>query len=153
MLTVVAKLFNMVAPDVGVFGQKDAQQLALIRRMVRDLNFPVEIIAGAIVREADGLAMSSRNTYLSPEEREQAIWLNRSLQEAKGLVAAGQTCTKLLEESIRSCLGREAPDIVIEYIAIVNGETLASVDRVGPGALIALAVQVGKTRLIDNVLL
>lgn len=153
VLTVVAKLFNMVAPDVCVFGQKDAQQLALIRRMVRDLNFAIEIIAGAIVREAGGLAMSSRNTYLSPVEREQAMWLNRSLKEAKGLVAAGQNCTKVLEESIRSRIGREAPGIAIEYIEIVNGESLASVEIAESGTLIAIAVQVGKTRLIDNVLL
>lgn len=153
VLTVVAKLFNMVAPDVAVFGQKDAQQLALIRRMVRDLNFPVEIIAGPIVREAGGLAMSSRNIYLSTAQRGQAVWLNLALKEAMCLAAEGKKDTNFLKASVRSIIKREAPDMTIEYIAVVDNESMEPVEVAGAGTLIALAVQIGKTRLIDNVLL
>ncbi len=151
VLTVVAKLFNMVQPDVAVFGQKDAQQAALIRRMVRDLNFPIEIIVAPTVREPDGLAMSSRNTYLSDEEREQALSLNRSLEKAKSLFKGGETSSQRLDETMRAQIRKEGPMVDVEYIAIVDGESLEPVDVVAPGTLIALAARVGKTRLIDNV--
>ncbi len=153
VLTVVAKLFNMVMPDVAVFGQKDAQQAALIQRMVRDLNFPVEIRVAPIVREPDGLAMSSRNTYLSADERVQALWLNRALQLAESRVGEGGLQSAAIASEMRDLLGREAPGVIVEYIAIVDAVSLQPVDGVGSGVLVALAAQVGKTRLIDNLLL
>ncbi len=153
VLTVVAKLFNMVLPDVAVFGQKDAQQAALIQRMVRDLNFPIKIVIAPIVREPDGLAMSSRNTYLSAEERAQALWLSRALAKAEAGAAVGSAESAALEAGMRSLLRHEAPGVEIEYIAIVNEASLAPVDTAEPGTLIAIAARVGKTRLIDNVVL
>jgi pantoate--beta-alanine ligase len=153
VLTVVAKLFNMVMPDVAVFGQKDAQQAALIRRMVRDLNYPIDVVVAPIVREPDGLAMSSRNTYLSPEERSQALWISKALKHAEALVAAGTISRATVEDAMRVLLNAEAPMVEVEYIAIVAGDTLAPVDQAGPGTLLAVAARVGKTRLIDNVLL
>jgi pantoate--beta-alanine ligase len=147
--TVVAKLFNILSPDVAVFGEKDFQQLAIIRRMVRDLNFKVEIVAVPTVREADGLAFSSRNQYLNPDERKQAAVLR------KALVSAKQSGAKLSAEIIdltRKAIG-EAPLARIDYVDLVDAESLEPIDFVRPGSLLALAVFFGKTRLIDNILL
>jgi len=153
VLTVVAKLFNMVLPDVAVFGQKDAQQAALIRRMVRDLNFPIDIVVAPIVREPDGLAMSSRNAYLSDSEREQALWLSRSLQLAESMVAAGTFAAHELECAMRDFLAINASEVELEYIAIVDAVGLQPLEAVEGETLIALAARVGKTRLIDNIIL
>jgi pantoate--beta-alanine ligase len=153
VLTVVAKLFNMVLPDVAVFGQKDAQQAALIQRMVRDLNFPIEIVVAPIVREPDGLAMSSRNTYLSADERAEALWLHRALDQAKASAAAGAASRAVLVSDMRALLAREAPGVNIEYIEVVAAVSLVPVDSAVPGVLIAIAAKVGKTRLIDNIIL
>jgi len=147
--TVVAKLFNILSPDVAVFGEKDFQQLAIIRRMVRDLNFKVEIVAVPTVREADGLAFSSRNQYLNPDERKQAAVLR------KALVSAKQSGAKLSVEIVdltRKTIG-EAPLARIDYVETVDADTLQPVEFVRPGSLLALAVFFGKTRLIDNILL
>jgi pantoate--beta-alanine ligase len=153
VLTVVAKLFNMVLPDIAVFGQKDAQQAALIRRMVRDLNFPIDIVVAPIVREADGLAMSSRNAYLSDSEREQALWLSHSLQLAESMVAAGTFDAHELECAMRDFLAINASEVELEYIAIVDAVGLQPLEAVEGETLIALAARVGKTRLIDNIML
>jgi len=153
VLTVVAKLFNLVMPDVAVFGQKDAQQAAVIKRMVRDLNYGIEIVVAPIVREPDGLAMSSRNTYLAPEDRSQALWLSRTLGHAVAAAAQGVDASQSLDGAMRALLAQNAPGVAVEYIAIVDGETLKPVDRVRSGTLIAIAAKVGKTRLIDNVVL
>jgi pantoate--beta-alanine ligase len=147
--TVVAKLFNILSPDVAVFGEKDFQQLAIIRRMVRDLNFKVEIVAVPTVREADGLAFSSRNQYLNPDERKQSAILR------KALVSAKQSGAKLSVEIVdlaRKTIG-EAPLARIDYVDLVDAESLEPIDFVRPGSLLALAVFFGKTRLIDNILL
>lgn len=150
VLTVVAKLFNMVLPDVAVFGQKDAQQAALIKRMVRDLNFPVEILVGPIVREKDGLAMSSRNTYLSDKDRSDAVWLNKALLQAKTMFQNGIVDSLKLEKSMRDILDAEAPDIETEYIEVVDSSTMKPVIKADNNSLIAIAAKVGHTRLIDN---
>ena len=150
--TVVAKLFNIIMPDAAVFGMKDFQQLAIIRQMVRDLNFPVEIIAAETVREPDGLALSSRNRYLLPEERVQAPVIRRSLLQAENLVKSGKTNVASLKKSIVSQISK-ASLAVIDYIEIVDAETLQPVLKVGRNSLIAVAVAFGKTRLIDNLLL
>jgi len=151
--TVVAKLFNIVLPDVAVFGQKDAQQAAVIRRMVRDLDFPVEIVVSPIVREPDGLAMSSRNTYLSDAERQDALWLHRSLREAENLYREGERSAGVLREKISSLLADNAPLVQVEYIEIVDNSSLEAVDHIDKEALVAIAARVGNTRLIDNVVL
>lgn len=149
--TVVAKLFNIVLPDVAVFGAKDFQQAAVIRRMTRDLNFPVKIDVAPTVRESDGLAMSSRNAYLSADERRQAtvLWralcaARRTVQDAKSPVAAG-----LLKRRVRKMVAGE-PGAKLDYVEFFDPETLRPVPRVGKGAQMALAVFFGKTRLIDN---
>lgn len=143
--TVVAKLFNLVLPTAAVFGEKDYQQLAVIRRMVRDLNFPIEIIGGAIVREADGLAMSSRNAYLSPQEREQAVIINRALAEADRSASSTAAIAKTTETITSAPLAR------IDYIEVVDLTTLEPVPEDYRGkARILAAVFFGKTRLIDN---
>lgn len=147
--TVVAKFFNICAPDRAYFGQKDAQQLAIIRRMVRDLNFPVEVIACPIVREADGLAMSSRNVYLTPEERRQATVLNRSLREVERLVAAGEKDVAKLEQAMRVVLA-SAPLAQVDYASIVDAHDLQPVATIEGECLVAVAVKFGSTRLIDN---
>lgn len=152
VLTVVAKLFNLVQPDVAVFGQKDAQQAALIRRMVRDLDFPVEIDVAPIVREPDGLAMSSRNAYLSVAERQSALGLSRSLQEAVRAFGSGVRDATSLRAAIAAAL-EASPDVRIDYVATVDAESLAPVETLRSGILIALAAYVGRTRLIDNVVL
>jgi pantoate--beta-alanine ligase len=150
--TVVAKLFHIVEPDAAFFGQKDAAQLAIIRRMVRDLNFPVEIIAGSIVREADGLAMSSRNAYLNPEERKHALVLHRSLLRVKKLWEDGEhDAATLIAAGQHEIAGESA--VRLDYFEIVDADTLESTADVADGALVAVAALVGATRLIDNVVL
>lgn len=152
--TVVAKLFNIVRPDVAVFGRKDAQQLAVIRRMVRDLNFRLEIVGAPIVREPDGLAMSSRNVYLSGADRAQALGLHRALDVAVAEAARGWRDTASLQEIVALFLRNGYPGIDVEYIAFVDAETLESRHSLDEGVtLLALAAKVGKTRLIDNVLI
>lgn len=145
--TVVAKLFNILEPDVAVFGEKDFQQLAIIRRMVRDLNYRIEIVAVPTVREEDGLACSSRNAYLSPEERKHAPVLRKALLAAKD---SGMKSAKEIIELIRDTIGK-APLGRIDYVNLVDAETLQSIDDVKPNSILALAVYFGKTRLIDNV--
>jgi len=148
--TVVAKLFHILAPDAAVFGEKDFQQLAIIRRMVRDLNFPVEIIGAPTVRESDGLACSSRNQYLSAVEREQAPVLQRALQAARQFVTCGERSAEKILAAAREVIA-EAPLARIDYLEIVNAETLQPANDASPVSLIAVAVFFGKTRLIDNV--
>lgn len=153
VLTVVAKLFNMVRPDVAVFGQKDAQQLRLIRQMVRDLNFPVDLVAGPIVREPDGLAMSSRNRYLSEAERADAPCLNRAIRRAEDLFAGGTLAGATLRQAVRDTLA-EAATGEVDYAEIMDLETLAPVEgRITRPTLLAVAVRFGGARLIDNCVL
>ena len=151
--TVVAKLFNLVLPHVAVFGEKDAQQLRVIRRMVRDLRFPVEIVSGPTAREADGLARSSRNQYLTAEQRPQAVCLRRALDEAERLFAAGERDPRKLVAAMRAVVA-QAPAAKIDYIEIVDDETLQPLaGPIARPALAALAVWVGTPRLIDNAVL
>lgn len=150
--TVVSKLFHIVEPDLAFFGQKDAAQLAIIRRMVRDLNFPVEIVACPIVREPDGLAMSSRNAYLSPAERKQALVLHRSLLRVKQLMDRGERQAGKLRNAGRDELSSE-PGARLDYFEIVNPDTLDPVEEISQATLVAVAAYVGPTRLIDNLLL
>jgi pantoate--beta-alanine ligase len=145
--TVVAKLFNILAPDAAVFGEKDFQQLAIIRRMVRDLNFKIDIVAVPTVREEDGLACSSRNQYLNLEERKQATVLHKALLAAAN---AGEKSARDIVELARKVIG-EAPLTQIDYVELVDAETLQPVEMVRPNSLLALAVFFGKTRLIDNI--
>lgn len=147
--TVVSKLFHIVAPDRAYFGQKDAQQLAVIRRMVRDLNFDLEIVGCPIVREADGLAKSSRNTYLSEAERAAAIVLHKGLTEGEKLLKAGEKDTSVIVSKIREIIEKE-PLAKIDYVEIVDWDTLKPVSTVNREVLAAVAVYIGKTRLIDN---
>ena len=147
--TVVAKLFNLVLPDVAVFGQKDFQQAAVIRRMTRDLNFPVKIIVAPTVREVDGLAMSSRNRYLDAEQRAQAVILYHALQAAGAAVSKKPVTAVRLKAELMEFF-TAAPLARVEYIEFFNPETLLPVARVTRGTQMALAVFVGKTRLIDN---
>ena len=151
--TVVAKLFNIVLPDVCVLGEKDAQQLRVLRRMTRDLNFPVRILPGPTVREADGLAMSSRNKFLSPVERAEAVWISRSLNAAKALVAGGERDAERIRESVAATLRTHAPSGLPDYIALVDDETLQPVTRLERKTLLALAVRFPGARLIDNTVL
>jgi pantoate--beta-alanine ligase len=150
--TVVAKLFHIVQPEFSFFGQKDAAQVAVLRKMVRELDFPLEIIVCPTVREPDGLAMSSRNRYLSEEERRQALTLSRSLQAAAMQAETGEHRASALQQTMQATLQQE-PAIRMDYIAIVDPNTLLPVEDVGAGALLAVAAHVGNTRLIDNVLL
>jgi pantoate--beta-alanine ligase len=150
--TVVAKLFHIVEPDAAFFGQKDAAQVAIIRRMVRDLRMPVEIVACPIVREPDGLAMSSRNAYLDPAQRKQALVLHRSLVRVKTLADGGERAAAKLEAAAREEFARE-PSVRVDYIAVVNPETLDPVEDVSRVALVAVAAHVGTTRLIDNLVI
>ncbi|MEW6197937.1 MAG: pantoate--beta-alanine ligase [Planctomycetota bacterium] len=147
--TVVAKLFNIVQPDVAYFGQKDAQQLAVIRRMVRDLDFPLRIVGCPTVREPDGLAMSSRNAMLSPDERQRATALYRALTAARARIVAGEQDPATVVAAMRRLI-EEADPTTIDYISIVDPETMQPLDRIGGPVLIALAVRLGATRLIDN---
>ena len=149
--TVVAKLLNMVLPDFMVLGEKDAQQLRVLRRMVRDLNFPVEILSGPIVREGDGLAMSSRNKRLSPTERAEAVCLFQGLEKAKALFAEGERDAEVLKREIREIIEQTSGDI--DYIEIVDDETFQPVEVVSRPARVALAVNFFGARLIDNAVL
>jgi len=150
--TVVCKLFEIVRPDRAYFGQKDAAQVALLRKMARDLDMDVQIVVCPIVREADGLALSSRNAYLNVEQRRQALVLSRSLQQVKAAVEAGETdATKLIE--IGSQVIYSEAGARVDYFAIVNPDTLEPVAQAVSGTLVAVAAWVGATRLIDNVLL
>jgi pantoate--beta-alanine ligase len=135
-----------------LFGQKDAAQLAVIRRMVRDLNFPVEVVACPIVREPDGLAMSSRNAYLNRDERVRALVLQRALQETRQLFNAGERSAAKLISAAKEVFARE-PQVVLDYLEIVDPETLDPVERISQKTLVALAGYVGSTRLIDNLVL
>jgi len=148
--TVVAKLFNILDPDVAIFGEKDFQQLAVIRRMVRDLNFPVEIVSVPTVREPDGLACSSRNRYLGSEERDQASVIRSALLQAADLARSGETFAQRVVAATRKII-ETAPLARIDYVELVDAETLQSIDSVRPNALLAAAVFFGKTRLIDNI--
>jgi pantoate--beta-alanine ligase len=150
--TVVAKLFNAVQPHKAYFGQKDAQQLAVIRRMTIDLNFPVEIIACPIVREPDGLAMSSRNVYLSPQERSAATILYRALISAKGLYMTGERDAGKIRQAMLTMLERE-PQARVQYASVADPLTLDELEGEFDHALCSLAVFFGKTRLIDNIIL
>ena len=147
--TVVAKLFNLLEPEAAVFGEKDYQQLAIIRRMVRDLNFPTKIIGVPIVREADGLALSSRNQYLNADERRQATVLHRATIRVKELADSGEkSATKLIDAA--KCVVASAQSARVDYISIVDSETLQPMETLRPNTIVALAVFIGKTRLIDN---
>jgi pantoate--beta-alanine ligase len=148
--TVVAKLFHILAPDAAVFGEKDFQQLAIIRRMVRDLNFRIEIIGAPTVREADGLACSSRNQYLNPMERRQAPVLRAALLEAAKLAQGGERSAAAISESARKIID-ESPLARIDYLELVNADTLQQSEVVEGNSLIAAAVFFGQTRLIDNI--
>lgn len=148
--TIVAKLFNIVLPDVAVFGQKDAQQSHVIQRMVRDLNFPIEIVIAPIVREADGLALSSRNAYLSPAERKQAALLHAALEWAIEAFWKGEKETLALRKGMLNIL-LYAPAAKVDYIEFVYSETFEIVPSAKEDTLIVMAVWIGKTRLIDNV--
>ena len=147
--TVVNKLFNIVQPDRAYFGQKDAQQLAIIRKMVQDLNFDIEIVGCPIIREDDGLAKSSRNTYLNAEERQAALVLNRSLKAGKALVDAGETRACVIKSAITAEIEKE-PLAKIDYVDVVDFDTITPVEKLEGSILVAIAVYIGKTRLIDN---
>lgn len=147
--TVVSKLFNIVNPDKAYFGQKDAQQLSIIKQMVTDLNFDIEIVSCPIVREADGLAKSSRNTYLSKEERQASTIINKSLKKAKALIKSGERDSKNIIDFIKNEINKE-PLAKIDYVSIVDNNTIKSIKTIEEGSLIAVAVFIGNTRLIDN---
>ena len=147
--TVVLKLFNIVQPDIAFFGEKDRQQLQVIQTMVRDLNLQVSVAGLPIVREPDGLAMSSRNVYLSPEQRPSALALHKALKTAAGLVKNGETSANKIKETMRRIIGREK-HAEIDYISVCDTQTFADKESIDSRALIALAVRVGKARLIDN---
>ena len=149
--TVVAKLFNIVGPQCAYFGQKDAAQIAVLRAMIRDLDFPIELVACPIVREPDGLAMSSRNRYLSPQNRGRALILHQALQTVCQLLESGETRSNVLQRALLSVFAGQE-DIRLDYAAIVDPYTLLPVADTARGALIAVAAWVGSTRLIDNIL-
>lgn len=149
--TVVAKLFNAVRPHRAYFGQKDAQQCAIIRRMARDLDFGIEIVAMPTVREADGLAMSSRNRYLNPEERTRALCLSQALQEGRELLDAGERDPARILETVRGRIA-QTPGVALEYAELVDADEMTPiVDRVRGRVLLAVAARVGQARLIDNI--
>ena len=150
--TVVAKLFNIVRPDVALFGSKDYQQLAVIRRMAADLNMPVEIVGMPIIREADGVAMSSRNAYLSPLERQSATCLIQSIRRARELFTAGERSVAVLMKAASAVIEQEAA-AAIDYIEFRDGATLQELEVADGSTLLALAVKIGPTRLIDNTVL
>lgn len=147
--TVVSKLFNIVQPDRAYFGQKDAQQLSVIRRMVKDLNFPIEIVPCPIVREADGLAKSSRNTYLNAEERQAALVLSRAVNVGKKIVEEGERDAHNVVAAMKACIEKE-PLARIDYVEAVDLQSVQKIDKVEGEVLFAMAVYIGKTRLIDN---
>ena len=150
--TVVAKLFHIVDPDIAFFGQKDAAQVAIIRRMVRDMKFPVEIVACPIVREPDGLAMSSRNAYLDSSQRKAALVLSRALWAVERKYTSGERDTNTLIERGKQLIAKE-PAARLDYLELVNADTLDPVAQATPGTMVAVAAYVGNTRLIDNLLL
>jgi len=150
--TVVSKLFNIIQPDLAFFGQKDAAQVAIVRKMVRDLNFDVRIVVCPIVREQDGLAMSSRNVYLSPEQRKQAVILYRALMRVQTLADQGESDAAKLMAAGKQVIAEE-PAARLDYFEIVNSDTLEPVRNISHGALVAVAAHVGATRLIDNIML
>jgi pantoate--beta-alanine ligase len=150
--TVVAKLFHIVEPDIAFFGQKDAAQVAIIRRVVRDMKFPVEIVACPIVREPDGLAMSSRNAYLDSSQRKAALVLSRALWEVERKYKSGERDTNTLIEHGKQLIAKE-PAARLDYLELVNADTLDPVAQATPGTMVAVAAYVGNTRLIDNLLL
>ncbi len=149
--TVVSKLFNIVTPDRAYFGQKDAQQLAVIRHMVNDLSYGIEIVGCPIIREEDGLAKSSRNTYLNPQERQAALILSQSLAQGRKLMEAGEKDTAKIRQVIMDQIATE-PLAKIDYVEIVDWNNLEPVDTIDGPILVAIAVYIGKTRLIDNVI-
>jgi pantoate--beta-alanine ligase len=150
--TIVSKLFHIVEPDLAVFGQKDAAQVAIIKRMVRDLNFPVEIVVAPIIREPDGLAMSSRNAYLDAPRRTQALVLSRSLERIRDLFQQGERSAARLMTAGYEVFASE-PEVRLDYLAVVDPESLERLEEISRPALVAVAAFVGTTRLIDNVLL
>jgi pantoate--beta-alanine ligase len=150
VLTVVAKLFHLVGPDLACFGQKDIQQLTLVRRMVRDLDWPVEIVGVPTVREPDGLALSSRNAYLGDQDRARAVVLSRALLAAHRAWCEGERRAEVIQQRMQLEL-RVHPEVVVEYIAVVEPETLAPVATVDGRSIVAIAARVGGTRLIDNI--
>lgn len=147
--TVVSKLFLIASPDRAYFGQKDAQQLAVIKRMVRDLNFDIEIVGCPIIREADGLAKSSRNTYLSPEERKATVILHKALEKGKELVLNGEKSAKAVIDTVTQIINSE-PLAKIDYVQVVDFPNIKVVEDINGDILTAVAVYIGKTRLIDN---
>jgi pantoate--beta-alanine ligase len=149
--TVVAKLLAIVQPEAAYFGEKDAQQLAVVRRMAADLNLPVEIRGCPLVREPDGLALSSRNAYLTPDERRQALAISVALAEAGRALDGGERRAAQLSALVRNRL-EAAPGVAIEYVTVVDPDTLADLDRIEDRVLVAVAAKVGRTRLIDNCL-
>ncbi len=149
--TVCAKLFNIVEPDVAYFGQKDAQQAIVIKRMVADLNMPLEIVVCPTVREPDGLAVSSRNKYLSEQQRKDATYIYKSLKKCESLVEAGTTDSKTIIGEMKQILN-QVSSIEIEYISIVDAESLQELERITGKALAAVAVKIGSARLIDNII-
>lgn len=147
--TVVSKLFHIIAPDRAYFGQKDAQQLAIIKRMVRDLNFDIEIVGCPIVREADGLAKSSRNTYLNPEERNAALVLSRAVRLGQELIQNGERNADVIVEKMKQLI-EEEPLAKIDYVQAVDAASIQPVAEIKGTVLVAMAIYIGKTRLIDN---
>jgi pantoate--beta-alanine ligase len=150
--TVVAKLFHITLADLAFFGQKDAAQVAVLRSMVRDLNFPLELVVCPTIRESDGLAISSRNRYLTASEREQSLVLYRALAKAHSAVQRGVLDARQLRDTMMHVLNNE-PGAHVEYAEVVDPDTLLPIDNVSDGALLAVAVRIGATRLIDNMLL
>lgn len=147
--TVVTKLFNIITPDKAFFGQKDAQQLAIIKRMVKDLNMNLEVVGCPIIREDDGLAKSSRNTYLSPEERQAALILSKTIFMGQEMVKNGERDVKMLLDAMKANIETE-PLAKIDYVEVVDGETMQKVEKIEESVLVAMAVYIGSTRLIDN---
>lgn len=150
--TVVAKLFNSVQPQKAYFGQKDAQQVAVLKQMTRDLDFPIEIVVGPTVRDPDGLAMSSRNSYLDPQQRKAATILYRALNAAQAAYSAGERSGQALRDLMQKTIEGE-PLARMQYISCADRDTLRELDMIEKGALLSMAVYVGKTRLIDNLIL
>lgn len=147
--TVVTKLFHIITPDKAFFGQKDAQQLAIIKRMVKDLNMDLEVVGCPIIREDDGLAKSSRNTYLSPEERQAALILSKTIFMGQEMVKNGERDVKTLLDAMKANIETE-PLAKIDYVEVVDGETMQKVEKIEESVLVAMAVYIGSTRLIDN---
>lgn len=147
--TVVTKLFNILTPDKAFFGQKDAQQLAIIKRMVKDLNMNLEVVGCPIIREDDGLAKSSRNTYLNPEERKAALILSKTIFMGQKMVEQGERDVKTLLDAMKANIETE-PLAKIDYVEVVDGETMQKVEKIEDSVLVAMAVYIGNTRLIDN---